>query len=213
MTELETQNNKERYFTFCREYIQREGIEPLLAYLERKTDFFTAPCSTKFHLNTAGGLCLHSMNVFETALAINQHVLLPAQEAGKSIFKEPISLESIAICSLLHDICKCNTYHPKEKWRKDANGRWESYLGYEIEDDFPFGHGEKSCYIINYYMKLKKEELLAIRWHMGMFEVTEPNSSGRFAFYKACETSPLVVLLQMADMSSTNWLEETIKDR
>lgn len=209
MTELEIQSNKEKYMAYCRQYIKRDGIEELLSYLDGKTDFFAAPSSTKFHLNTPGGLCQHSINVFETAMKINETILRPKQEAGECLFTEPLKEESIAIAALFHDLCKCGLYHQTEKWKKDENNKWVSYIGYELKDEFPFGHGEKSCYIINFYLKLRKEELLAIRWHMGMYDVSENGSSGRYSFYSACDMTPLVLLLQMADMSSSHWFEET----
>lgn len=209
MSEQEILQNKQKYLELCHKYIHRKGIDELLKYLDSKTDFFTAPSSTKFHLNTPGGLCLHSMNVFEAAMNINKNLLLPKQQAGESIFAEPLSEESIAIAALFHDLCKCGLYHQAEKWKKDETGRWVSYTGYDVKDDFPFGHGEKSCYIINFYLKLHRDELLAIRWHMGMYDVGENGSSGRYAFYNACDATPLVLLMQMADMASSHWFEET----
>lgn len=209
MTEQEILQNKQKFFDLCHKYIERKGIDELLNYIDTKTDFFTAPSSTKFHLNTPGGLCQHSLNVFEAAMNINQNLLLPKQQAGESVFAEPLSEESIAIAALFHDLCKCGLYHQTEKWKKDENNRWVSYIGYEVKDDFPFGHGEKSCYIINFYLKLHKDELLAIRWHMGMYDVSENGSSGRYAFYNACDATPLVLLMQMADMASSHWFEET----
>ena len=209
MTDIEIQNNKDKFKAYCTQYIQRKGINELIDYLENKTDFFTAPSSTKFHLNTPGGLCQHSINVFEAALKINECLLLPKQEAGECIFKEPLKLESIAIAALFHDVCKCGLYKQTEKWKKDDQNKWVSYIGYEVNDEFPFGHGEKSCYIINFYLRLHKEELLAIRWHMGMYDVSEGGSSGRYSFYNSCDASPLVLLMQMADMSSSHWFEET----
>ncbi len=209
MMDIEIQENKQKYLDYCHQYILRKGIDELLDYLENKTDFFTAPSSTKFHLNTPGGLCKHCLNVFETAMKINEHILLPKQNAGESIFPEPLKVESIAIAALFHDLCKCGLYKQTEKWKKDENNRWVSYIGYEVNDEFPFGHGEKSCYVINFFLKLTREELLAIRWHMGMYDIGESGSSNRFTFYSACDKSPLVVLLQLADMSSSHWFEET----
>ena len=208
MTSLEIQANRQKFLDYCRTYIQRDGLENLLGYLE-KTDFFSAPSSTKFHLNTPGCVCKHFLNVFETALRVNKHVLLPQQHDGNCIFPEPLSAESIAIVALFHDVCKCNIYKETERWRKSDKGKWESYAGYEVKDEFPFGHGEKSCHMVSHYLRLKRDELLAIRWHMGMFDVGEAGSSNRFSFYAAIESSPLVLLLQIADMASSHWLEET----
>lgn len=209
MTNIDTQKAKETFLAYCHQYIQRKGIDELLEYLEKKTDFFTAPSSTKFHLNVPGGLCQHSINVFEAAMKINEHLLLPKQQAGECLFDTPLSTESIAIAALFHDVCKAGLYREVEKWKKDERNQWVSYRGYEVNDEFPFGHGEKSCHVVNYYLKLTKEELLAIRWHMGMYDVGEGGSSGRYSFYSACDVSPLVILLQMADMTCSHWFEET----
>lgn len=209
MNDISPMASKEKFLGYCRQYISRKGIDLLLDYLENKTDFFQAPSSTKFHLNVPGGLCQHSINVFEAALRINEHLLLPKQQADECLFPTPLSIESIAIAALFHDVCKCGLYKEVEKWKKDDQNRWVSYRGYEVSDDFPFGHGEKSCHVVSHYLRLTREELLAIRWHMGMYDVSENGSSGRYSFYNACDASPLVILLQMADMSCSHWFEET----
>ncbi len=209
MTPLEIASNKEKFIETCRQHIQREGLEALLQYLEHKTDFYTAPSSASFHLNEDGGLCRHSLNVFNTAQSLYEHILQPAIESGQSPFAQPVPEESIAIAALFHDLCKTKIYHKTERWRKNEQGRWESYPGYEIQDEFPFGHGEKTCVIIGWFMRLKQDELLAIRWHMGMFEMTEQGSSTRFAYRAAMEKSPLVSLLQAADMICAGCLEKT----
>lgn len=211
MNDAQIKKNRDDFFAIAETYIQRDGLSRLLSYLEHQTDFFQAPSSVRFHLNEKGGLCLHSLNVFETCLRIYKSVLEPQLKTGKANFDEPISEESIAIVALFHDVCKTNMYREVEKWRKDDQNRWVSYPGFDIVDDFPFGHGEKSCIIINHYLKLTKEELLAIRWHMGAFEAGEQGSSSRKSFYSACETSPLVALIQSADMLTALCLEETTK--
>ncbi|MEG1579939.1 MAG: HD domain-containing protein [Bacteroidaceae bacterium] len=208
MKEETIEFNKNRYLEICRETIKRDGLEDLLAYLE-KSDFFRAPSSRGFHLNEDGGLCKHSLNVFEAAMAIYQRVLLPKIENGEAVVTEKLSEESLAIATLFHDLCKVNIYHKAERWKKDEKGRWQSYNGYELKDNFPFGHGEKSCIMIHWYLKLKQEELLAIRWHMGMFEATEQGSITRFAFRDAMAKSPLVAIVQAADMLAANCLEKT----
>ena len=210
MTQEEISHNKEIFIGYCNDFIRREGINKLLDYLE-KTDFYTAPSSASFHLNEDGGLCRHSLNVFETAVKVYDEILAPQIKAGNSPFTEEISKESIAIATLFHDLCKTKFYRKTEKWKKDEQNHWVTYPGYEIVDDFPFGHGEKSCIIINWFVHLKQDELLAIRWHMGMFEMTEQGSGTRCAYRAAMEKSPLVCLLQVADMLSANCFEKTIK--
>lgn len=208
MTEEKIEENKARFIDLCRSNIHRDGLEQLLSYLET-TDFYTAPSSASFHLNEEGGLCRHSLNVFETAHTIYESVVRPAMQREDTPFSGSIDSESLAIATLFHDICKTKLYHKTERWKKDETGRWVSYPGYELKEEFPFGHGEKSCIIISWFMKLKQEELLAIRWHMGMFECGEYGSGTRASYRKAMEKSPLVCLLQMADMLSANCLEAT----
>ncbi len=210
MTQEQLENCKARYLSTCRQYIKREGLEPLLAHLE-KGDFFQAPTSTKYHLNVPGGLCLHSLNVFETAVKICDNVLKPAVESGVSNFKFVPDMESIAIATLFHDFCKIGLYHPCIRYKKDEQNNWVTYNGYNVEDNFPFGHGEKSCFLIERFLRLKPEELLAIRWHMGMFDMGEQGSSQRMSFYRALEMYPLVSIVHSADMLSSHLLEQTYK--
>lgn len=208
MTPIECEANKNRFIELCHQHIHRDGLDKVLAYLE-KSDFYEAPSSASFHLNEKGGLCKHSINVFQTALKLLEHVAKAAIEGGESPFDEQPSEESVAISALFHDICKVKLYHQIEKWKKDDNGRWMSYPGYEIKDEFPLGHGEKSCLMLSWYMRLKPDEMLAIRWHMGMFDMGENGSSLRYAFRAATDKSPLVSIIQAADMLSANLLEKT----
>ncbi len=208
MEQQERDTNKQLFQELCHQYIKRDGLDRILAYLD-KTDFYDAPSSASFHLNEKGGLCRHSINVFQTALKLNESVAAPAISDGVSPFTEPITEESIAIATLFHDLCKVKLYHEVQKWKKDDNGRWMSYPGYELKDDFPLGHGEKSCLMLSWYMRLTPDEMLAIRWHMGMFDMGENGSSLRYAFRAAVDKSPLVVLVQAADMLSANLLEKT----
>lgn len=209
MTKEQINENKQRFIDLCRQHIQREGIEQVLEYLMEKTDFFEAPSSSMFHLNEDGGLCQHSLNVFDTACKVYESVAKPAIESGNSPFVKEVSLESIAIATLFHDICKVKFYYKKEKWKKDNVGKWHSFMGYEVKDDFPYGHGEKSCLMLNWYMRLTMDEMLAIRWHMGMFDVAESGSSQRMAFYNATDKSPLVSIVHAADFLSSKLLEKT----
>lgn len=210
MTETQILWNKRCFEATARQFIHREGLIELLEHLATKTDFYTAPSSANFHLNETGGLCKHSLNVFLTAMKITGHIVGPYIQEGISPFATPISEESVAIVSLFHDICKTNIYHATERYRKDDTGRWVAYQGYRIEDDFPLGHGEKSCYLLHSFMKLTKGEALAIRWHMGMFDMAEAGSAQRKSYYAAMEQSPLVAILQAADLLSANCLEKTI---
>ena len=154
-------NNKEFFIQILRS-TGREGVEEVIAGLE-SLGFFEAPASTVFHLNEPGGLLQHSLNVYREAMAIRekQIELLPDIE-------QRLPSDSVAIASLLHDACKAAIYKPVEKWRKDAQGRWESYRGYEVDySDLPVGHGEKSVImLLRWGLRMTDDEILAIRWHM-----------------------------------------------
>ena len=208
MTEQQIAANKQRFIDLCNEHIHREGLDKVLAYLE-KSDFYTAPSSTRFHLNEDGGLCLHSMNVFEAACKIYNEMAKPAIVNGTSPFTEEVSMESIAIATLFHDLCKIKLYHKTERWKKDDKNRWVSYPGYEVKDHFPMGLGEKSCLMLSWYMRLKPEEMLAIRWHMGMFDIGENGSQQRLAYYNATDKTPLVSIINAADFLASKLLEKT----
>ncbi|MBQ3158507.1 MAG: HD domain-containing protein, partial [Clostridia bacterium] len=166
---LDIETNKEEFLRIARENIKREGLEGLLGFLE-STDFFTAPCSTRFHLAERGGLCQHSINVYDRLLR------LAVDEYGE----ENINLETITICALFHDVCKCCYY--KETTRNvKKNGEWVQEPYYTVEDALPYGHGEKSVYIINGYMRLTREEAIAINWHMGGFDARAQGSSNTYS--------------------------------
>lgn len=209
MTNLEIAQQKEAFIALCRQHIHREGLEEFLAFLE-KSDFFIAPSSTRFHLNEEGGLCRHSMNVFEMAQRIYTNCgIADAIKEGRSPFQQELTMEKLAVACLFHDICKIGVYHRAEKFRKDAQGRWETYLTWEMTEDFPIGHAEKSLYMLRSFMRLERDEALAIRWHMGMYDAGEVNSTTRRCFYEACEASPLVSIVSSADFLASKHLELT----
>ena len=162
------------------------GLDTLLEWLcSSSCDFYVAPASTKFHGSCTGGLLEHSLCVC-TCL----------QEICKTFDTDnKISRRAILVSSLFHDICKVNLYKPVVKYRKDSQGKWESYDSYEYQDIFPVGHGEKSVIMLQQFIKLTAEEILAIRYHMGAYG--EANMNGLSA---AQEKYPLVVYLHMADM-------------
>ena len=179
---------KEDFIQIYQEKIQREGAQELLEWLQ-KTDFFIAPASTKFHCACLGGLVQHSVNVYRVMLE-------------KHFDPETDSEESFAICGLRHDICKAEFY--KEGTRNVKNeetGAWEKRPFYSIEDKYPYGHGEKSVFLIERFMRLKTSEAIAIRWHMGGFD--EAARGGSFAISQAYEKFPIAVKLHLADLEST----------
>ena len=155
--------NKERFIELLRS-TKREGIEKLIDFLE-KTDFFTAPASTRFHSSYEGGLLQHSLNVYDclAGLGITTGDVQEFQAAGMRL--DSIPQESIIIVALLHDLCKVNFYATEMRWRKDANNKWEQYPVYAVNDRNPYGHGEKSVMMASEFIHLTMEERYAIRWH------------------------------------------------
>lgn len=210
---------KEKFMSIYRQYITRPGADELLKWLE-SSDFFTAPASTRFHLARRGGLVEHSINVYERLrkLYIEQKT---GPDAPGTYHLSPEEEETIAICGLLHDTCKVDVYQPYQKNQKtydpkkvaaagdwqvkhDAQGDfvWETVAAYTFDDKLPYGHGEKSVYIIAGFMKLSREESMAIRWHMGGFD--DAVRGGSRAVGVAFEQYPLAVLTHVADLMATN---------
>ncbi len=176
--------------------IKREGSDKLLDYLTNRSDFFTAPASTRFHSAYEGGLAQHSINVYN---CLKDYL---ARERVKGIYKLDFSEETVAIAALLHDICKTNVYVTEMRNTKDENGNWVKVPFYKYEDKLPYGHGEKSVYMISGFMRLTRDEAMAIRWHMG-FSGAEDSSLVGNAF----ERYPLAFAMSVADMEATYFLE------
>ena len=186
--------NKEKFINIYKSYIKREGSERLLEYL-CSSDFFSAPASTRFHGSYPGGLCEHSINVFECLKDIMERPRM------KEVYGVNYSDESIAIASLLHDVCKVDFYVETTKNVKE-NGVWKSVPYYSIEDKLPYGHGEKSVYIVSGFMKLTRDEAFAIRYHMGFSTGEDLNNIG-----KAFEMFPLAFAVSVADMEASYFIE------
>ena len=189
--------NRERFLQILRDKVKRDGIEDLIAYLE-DSDFFTAPSSTRFHGNYEGGLCEHSLNVYNCLMDLHQ-----------KYEKFEYTDETLAIAALMHDFTKIRVYSKQPAFRKDADGRWEQYMSYKFDEVFPGGHGEKSCFIIQQFMKLTPDEYLAIRWHMNGFDSAV--KGGDRAMNAAAEKCKLVPMLQLADMEASHMLEITVE--
>ena len=183
---------KQEFIDIFKENIKRPGSEKLLEWLSQ-SDFFIAPASTKYHSAFEGGLVQHSLNVYK---------LLKKRCAEYGITDG----ESIAICGLLHDICKANFYTISYRNAKNERGVWEKVPYYTVDDQFPFGHGEKSVFVVERFMRLRENEAIAIRWHMGGFD--EAAKSGGFSISHAYEKYPLAVLLHMADLEATYLSEQ-----
>ncbi|MCH5204615.1 MAG: HD domain-containing protein [Oscillospiraceae bacterium] len=189
--------DKEEFISIFNEKIKREGAEKLLDFLENKSDFFTAPASTRYHNAFEGGLLRHSLNVYR---CLTDYLERPRV---KEVYKLSTNEESAAIVALLHDICKVNIYTISYRNSKnEKTGQWEKVPFYTIDDKLPYGHGEKSVYMISGFIRLTREEAMAIRWHMGFSGIEDKNSIG-----KALEMFPLAFALSTADMEASYFLE------
>lgn len=182
-------SDKELFFEICRREIHRDGIDNLLRWLEN-SDFFEAPASTRYHGSYAGGLCEHSLNVYKALVKLTDNY--PELE---------LSSESIAITALFHDLCKVNFYARERRNRKNPDtGQWESYDSYSIHEKFCFGgHGSKSVFLVQNFMRLSPDEAVAINCHMGAFD--NDKVGGAFEQY------PLAWFLHIADGMATYIME------
>ncbi len=167
---------------------KREGIDKLIEFI-KKTDFFKAPASTRFHGNYEGGLLEHSMKVYQ----------ILKEKVKTAVIEIKVPEESLIIIALLHDICKANYYKIDYRNAKNALGVWEKVPYYTVEDTIPYGHGEKSVMMITEYIKLTPEEKYAIRWHMGYTEPKELYTTIGEAYKKY----PIALLMHEADLEST----------
>ena len=187
---------KERFIEIYKRDIKREGADKLLEYLIT-SDFFTAPASARFHCSHEGGLCEHSLNVYD---CLKSYLSMPRTS---EIMGVSYSDESIAIVALLHDLCKIGVYKKGFRNVKNEQGAWQRVDTFEYEDKLPYGHGEKSVYIASGYMRLTREEAFAIRYHMGNSSQTEDPRNVSAAF----EMFPLAFALSTADSEATYFIE------
>ena len=182
---------------------KRDGMETVIKHLDR-LGFFVAPASTKFHLNVKGGLMQHSWNVCNTALMLREQMI-----AMNPDLEGKLPEESVVLASLLHDVCKSNIYKEALLNRKNDQGYWEKVPGYEVDyTSLPLGHGEKSVImLLTLGLKLTKDEMLAIRWHMTAWELAFQSPEQKANLQKAREIAPLCAIVQAADGLASALLE------
>lgn len=206
----------ERYESLLKS-TNRDGIDKLIEFI-RKSDFYTAPASTRFHNCHEGGLLEHSLNVYDclynkvTRTDVFKKAL---SDSAKEFWDTDDFEKTIVIVALLHDLCKMFMYEVEMKnkkiysdhgSKKDNQGRydWESVPGYTVNDIVPYGHGEKSVMMIEQFITLTKEERFAIRWHMGF---TEPKENWN-TLNAAIRMYPLILAVHEADLEATYMLEK-----
>ena len=190
-------------FTEVLSGVRKDNVIPLIAKLD-ETGFFTAPASTAFHGNYAGGLVEHSLNVYQQAMYLKKiEIHIKPQIADK------LPDDSIKVAALLHDVCKADIYKIEKKWRKDKDNKWEQQYAY-VKDftEFPLGHGEKSVIrLLKWGFPLTEDEMFAIRYHMGAWDLADYQDS-RKCFDAACDKSPLASIIISAD-----WLASRITEQ
>lgn len=193
----ETRNYKEIFEDYARN-IKREGIEKLMTWLKSdKSDFFTAPASTKYHSNIEGGLCMHTVKVYERLVA-----KLPELKNYYPGLTDEAILEKIAITALFHDLCKVNFYVASTRnVKNEETGKWEKVPCYNIDDQMPLGHGEKSLFILQSFMHVERDEAAAILAHMGDF--AEQKTS------QCYQKWALALMMHVADIEAT-YLDERV---
>ena len=192
---------REEFIAVYQENIQRRGADRLLEWLDSDaSDFFTAPSSTRFHGAYEGGLVEHSLNVYE---CLKDYLNRPRT---KELYGMDYTPETIAVTALLHDICKVGFYAVDYRNAKNEQGVWEKVPYYTVRDTLPYGHGEKSVYMIQSFMRLTRDEAFAIRYHMGFSGNEDKNNIGR-----ALEMFPLALAVNVADMEATYYLEGSVK--
>lgn len=183
------EENKERFISLCRT-VKRDGMDRLLQWLE-DSDFYSCPASTRHHDAFEGGLLEHSLKVYDEMCRL--------MRAYPEI---AVPEESVVVSALFHDLCKVNFYASEKRNRKNAEGQWESYDAYTVNEKFCFGgHGSKSMFLVQHFINLTTEEAVAINCHMASWDGNK-DVGGAF------EQFPFAWLLHVADESATFVVKE-----
>lgn len=194
---MDTLSCKNEFIQLFTTHIHREGSQKMLEYLSN-SDFFTAPASARYHMAETSGLCQHSINVY------NRLVKLVKGDFADN-YREVYADETLAVVGLLHDVCKVNFYTVEYRNVKEEN-EWVKKPFFKVDERFPYGHGEKSVFIISQFMKLSAEEAMAINWHMGGFD--DRVRGGSYSASEAYGRYKLAVYAHIADLQATYLDEE-----
>lgn len=200
---MDNNDNRQRFITLLRN-TGRENIEYVIEDLT-EGGFFSSPASCQGHGAFAGGLLEHSLNVYDAAMALRRDMI-----QARPDLEADMPEDSVAIATLLHDVCKMELYQLSKRKKRNEIGAYETVEQYEIHDEiFPFGHGEKSAVmLLRSGLDLSDEELCAIRWHMGPWNLSGDDEK----FYRrAGRNTPLVPLVHAADTIASAILERPAK--
>ena len=171
--------------------VQRPGVDRFIKWLQT-TDFFEAPASTRFHGAYIGGLAEHTLDTYNRLLMDvgNEQTFAKSMDTGRPVdYADGITKENIIVAALGHDICKANFYKWEMRNKKLPDGTWTQVPFITIDDQLPYGHGEKSVYILQGFFRLTRDEAMAIRHHMGDYK-------GDLSTSQAHEQFPLAALPQ-----------------
>ena len=200
---MATENKYKSEFIEILKETGRENIDYVIEDLE-DLGFFEAPASSKNHFNFEGGLVEHSLNVYKIAIMLKEQIIKLRPNIANRIPDD-----SIAIAALLHDVCKADIYKKVVKKVKNEIGVWEPQESYNIDySNFPLGHGEKSVIILlRSGLDLSDDEIIAIRWHMGGWDLPFQSSEMIASNKKAKDVCPLLTLIHTADTLAAGILE------
>lgn len=204
---MEIQKYKDEFISLLRS-TGRDGVEDVITGLE-EMGFFTAPASANHHLNTEGGLLLHSLNTCKAALMVYEG--MKALEPG---LEKEVHKDSVILASLLHDVCKSDIYLRSVKKKKNALGQWEDCEGYKVSyKNFPMGHGEKSVILLLCNgLEMADDEMLAIRWHMGAWGINMNSFEDQRSYDTSRKLYPLVAIIQAADSLAASIMERSAEE-
>ncbi len=206
MSAIDISANRERFIELLKS-TGRDGIDYVIEDLDA-WGFFEAPASVRNHFNFPGGLALHSLNVYDMAMAIRNATIPLRPDMEKML-----NTDSIAIAALLHDVCKTNIYRRTKRKQRNEIGIWEEVEAYDVDySEMPVGHGEKSVImLLRSGLDLEDEEIFAIRWHMGPWDLPSQSIEMEKSYRKAQEKSPLVALIHTADTLAAQILERDLQ--
>lgn len=206
MSAIDISANRERFIELLKS-TGRDGIDYVIEDLDA-WGFFEAPASVRNHFNFPGGLALHSLNVYDMAMAIRN-----ATTPLRPDMEKLLNPDSIAIAALLHDVCKTNIYRRTKRKQRNEIGIWEEVEAYDVDySEMPVGHGEKSVImLLRSGLDLEDEEIFAIRWHMGPWDLPSQSIEMEKSYRKAQEKSPLVALIHTADTLAAQILERDLQ--
>ena len=204
---MDIQKNKKEFIELLRS-TGRDGVEDVIAGLE-EMGFFTAPASANHHLNTEGGLLLHSLNTCKAALMVYEGMKTLEPGLDKEVHRD-----SVILASLLHDVCKSDIYFRSVKKKKNTLGQWEDTEGYKVSyKNFPMGHGEKSVILLLCNgLEMTDDEMLAVRWHMGAWGINMNSFEDQRCYDTSRKLYPLVSIIQVADSLAASIMERTAEE-